>query len=88
MGQAYVPSQTVTKIYIGNTTVPNPYIMFTVDGVAYPSGYRVDFTGGYRNFFGTYDPNTGNCFISCQTVAYGADLPAFTLPNVEVLIIE
>jgi hypothetical protein len=88
MGSAYVPSQTVQQIYVGNTTVPNPYIMFTLNGVAYPNGYRVDYVGGYRNFYGTFDPATGNCFLSCQTVAYGQDLPAFTLSNVEVLVIE
>jgi hypothetical protein len=88
MGSAYVPSQTVQQIYVGNTTVPNPYIMFTLNGVAYPNGYRVDYVGGYRNFYGTFDPATGNCFLSCQTVAYGEDLPAFTLSNVEVLVIE
>jgi hypothetical protein len=88
MGSAYVPSQTVTQIPVGTTTVSNPYIMFTVNGVAYPNGYRVDYVGGYRNFYGAFAPDTGLVSLACQTVAYGEDLPAFTLSNVEVLVIE
>jgi hypothetical protein len=88
MGSAFVPSQRIEEIYVGNTTIPNPYIMLVVNGVEYANGYRVTYAGGYRTFYGTFDAATGNIFVACQTIAYGEDIPAFSLPNVEVLVIE
>jgi hypothetical protein len=88
MGSAYVPSQEIVEILVGNTTIPAPYIILVVNGVEYANGYRVTYNGGYRTFYGTFDAATGNIFVACQTIAYGEDLPAFSLPNVEVLVIE
>lgn len=87
MGSVAIPSQTVTDIYVGNTTVANPYITLVVGGVAYPNGLRVDYTGGFRNFSGAYDSTTGNVYVRCHSIAYGQDLPDFVLGSVEVLII-
>ena len=87
MGSAYIPSQTVTDIYVGNTLIVDPYITIVINGVAYPNGYRVDYSGGFRNFCGAYEAGTGNVYVRCHTIAYGQDLPDFTLVNVEVLII-
>jgi hypothetical protein len=77
----------VTDIYVGNTAVNNPYIMLVIDGVAYPSGYRINYNAGYRNLCGAYDTNTGNVFVRSQGIAYGEPLPAYNLNNLEVLVI-
>ena len=87
MGQVYIPSQTVTDIEVGSTTLISPYVTIVVNGVAYPNGYRIDYSGGFRNFCGAYDAGTGKVYIRCHAIAYGEDLPEFTLPNVEVLFI-
>ena len=87
MGQAYIPGQSVTDIYVGNTAISNPYITIVVGGVAYPNGYRIDYAGGFRNFCGAYDSSTGNVYVRCHAIAYGEDLPEYNLADVEVLII-
>ena len=87
MGSAYIPSQTVSDTYVGNTSISNPYITIVINGVAYPNGFRVDYAGGFRNFSGTYDSSNGNVYVRCHTIAYGEDLPDYTLYNVEVLVI-
>jgi hypothetical protein len=87
MGQAYIPGQSVTDIYVGNTTVANPYITIVVGGVAYPNGYRIDYAGGFRNFCGAYDSSNGNVYVRCHAIAYGEDLPEYTLSNVDILVI-
>ena len=85
MGSAYIPSQTVTDVYVGYTDIPNPYITLVVNGVAYPNGYRVDYAGGFRNFSGVI--TNGYVYVRCHTFAYGEDLQSYTLYNVEVLVI-
>lgn len=87
MGSAYIPGQSVTDIYVGNTVITDAVVVIVVNGVGYPNGYRVDYAGGFRNFCGAYDSGTGNVYVRCHTIAYGEDLPEFTLANVEVLII-
>lgn len=87
MGFAYIPSQTISEIEVGTTTVASPYVMIVINGIAYPNGYRITYSGGFRNFYGAYDSSTNKVYVRCHTVAYGEDLPAFTLSNVEVLII-
>jgi len=85
MGSAYIPSQTVTDIYVGYSSISNAYITLVVNGVAYPNGYRVDYAGGFRNFSGVVA--NGYVYVRCHTIAYGEDLPDYTLYNVEVLVI-
>lgn len=87
MGQAYIPAQTVVDIEVGTTSVVNPYVSIVVNGVAYPNGYRVEYAGGFRNFCGAYDSATGKLYVRCHSIAYAEDLPAFTLNNLEVLVI-
>ena len=87
MGSVYIPSQTVVDIEVGTTTVSSPYVTLVLNGIAYPNGFRVDYAGGFRNFYGAYDSATGKVYIRCHTIAYGQDLPAYTLSNVEVLVI-
>ena len=85
MGRAYIPSQTVTDIYVGYSSISNAYTTLVVNGIAYPNGYRVDFTNGFRNFSGVVD--NGYVYVRCHTIVYGEDLPSYTLYNVEVLVI-
>jgi len=87
MGSAYIPSQTIVDQEVGTTSVTSPYIMIVINGVAHPNGYRVTYNGGFRNFYGAYDSATGKIYVRCHTIAYGEDLPAYTLSNVEVLVI-
>jgi len=87
MGSAYIPTQTIVDRYVGTTSSSNPYVAIVIDGVAYPNGYRVDYSGGFRIFSGTYDPLNGNIYIRCQAFAYGEDLPEYTLSNAQVLVI-
>lgn len=86
MGSVYIPSQTVSDTYVGNTSVSNPYVTLVINGVAYPNGFKVDYAGGFRNFSGVTNSN-GDIYVRCHTIAYGEDLPDYTLYNLEVLII-
>lgn len=85
MGSAVIPTQTVQKILIGYASVSNPTIMLKVGGVVYPNGFRQDYNGGYRNFFGGYDGSA--VYLVCHSIAYGQDLPGMNLYDVEVLLI-
>jgi len=87
MGSAYIPRQSITDIYVGNTAIIDPYITIVIGGVAYPNGYRIDYPGGFRSFCGAFDSDTGNVYVRCQAFAFGQDLEEYTLSNVEVLII-
>ena len=89
MGSVYIPSQTVTDIEVGTLSagITNPYITLVINGVTYPNGLRVDYTGGFRNFSGVYDSGNGKIYIRCHTIAYGQDLPEFGIGPVEVLVI-
>jgi hypothetical protein len=87
MGSAYIPSQTVTDIYVGSLAsgISSPVVTLVINGVSYLNGYKVEFSGGFRNFYGVY--SGGGVYIRCHTIAYGQDLPEYTLPNLEVLVI-
>lgn len=87
MGSAYIPSQTVVDVYVGGLAggISNPLVSLVINGVSYPNGYKVEFSGGFRNFYGVYD--SGGIYIRCHTIAYGQDLGDYTLPNLEVLVI-
>jgi hypothetical protein len=89
MGSVYIPSQTVTDVYVGSISggISNPYVTLLINGVSYPNGYRVEYTGGFRNFSGVYDSDSGGIYVRCHTIAYSVDLPDYTLPNLEVLVI-
>lgn len=87
MGSAYIPGQSVVDIYVGKSYTIDPVVVIVVNGIAYPNGYRIDYAGGFRNFCGAYDSTTGSIYVRCHTIAYGEDLPAFTLTNTEVLTI-
>lgn len=87
MGQAYIPASVVEKQYIGSTNVSSPYLMLVIDGIAYANGLRINYGGGYRNFFASFDANTGAIYVVCHTIAFGEDLPVYTLGSVEVIVI-
>jgi len=86
MGQAAIPASRVDTVALGTTTIVDPLLMLSISGVVYPNGYRVLYSGGYRNFFASTDA-LGNINLECQAIAFGADLPEVYLGNVEVLII-
>jgi hypothetical protein len=89
MGSAYIPSQTVVDVEVGTLSagITSPYITILINGVAYPNGYKVEYAGGFRNFCGVYDSGNNKIYVRCHTIAYGEDLPEFTLSNVEVIVI-
>jgi hypothetical protein len=93
MGQVYYPGQNFESKQAfkngGNITVNdnlnNPYIIFKVGGVTYPSGFTVTYTGGFRRFYATVDSNR-NIYITCYSIAYGQDIPAYDLNDVEIYV--
>jgi len=93
MGQVYYPGQNFESKQAfkdgGSITVNdnlnNPYIIFKVGGVTYPSGFTVSYTGGFRRFYATVDSNR-NIYITCYSIAYGQDIPAYDLNDVEIYV--
>jgi len=94
MGQVYYPGQNFesksvqvsgTNIQV-DSTINNPYVIFKVDGITYPSGFTITYTGGFRRFYATVDSNR-NIYITCYTIAYGQDIPAYNLNNVEIYVV-
>jgi hypothetical protein len=87
MGLAYYPTQTVETKLLGTVAVTTAtFILLSINGVIYPNGYRVNYSKGYRLFSPSLD-SSGNVSIVCVSLAYGEDLPSFSLSNVEVYII-
>lgn len=89
MGRAYYPTQTIEIILVGSVSsgvTTASFLLLAVDGTVYANGYRINYNRGYRLFSPTLDSN-GNVSIVCITVAYGEDLPAMSLNNVEVHVI-
>jgi len=94
MGQVYYPGQNFesksVQVYGTNiqvdSTINNPYVIFKVDGITYPSGFTVTYTAGFRRFYATVDSNR-NIYITCYTIAYGQDIPAYDLNNVEIYVV-
>lgn len=87
MGSLAVPASKVDTVHVGDTVVPSPLLMLSINGVVYPNGYRIEYSTGYRNFFASYTASDGRVYVECQSVAYAADLPAMSLSGVEVLIV-
>ena len=93
MGSVYYPNQffeTKACDVNGQTsqitaTVYNPYIMFKVNNITYPNGFTVNYQGGFRRFYAVVDANK-NLYITCYTIAYGEDIPAYTLSGVELYV--
>jgi len=88
MGIAYYPTQTVETVLVGTdaTAIGASFLLLSVDGIVYANGYRINYDRGYRLFSPVVDSN-GNISIVCVALAYGEDLPAMNLSNVEVHII-
>lgn len=83
MGSAYLPTVSVERVLVGTTSVVNPTLLITVNGIAYSSEYRYR----QRRFFATYQASTGNIYVTCHTTASTSDEPAYTVPNIGVLIL-
>lgn len=94
MGTAYYPGQSFDSVSVSvngspmvvDPLITNPYIIFKVGDITYPNGYTVNYIGGYRKFYATLDSNR-NVYVSCYTVAYGEDLPAFNLTGVQLYVV-
>lgn len=82
-----IPTQQLRTTVVGRTTVINPVLMLKVDGVVYVNGYRIGYNIGYRHIFPGYNQSTGDILLYSHSIAYGEDLPAISLNNVEVLLI-
>jgi len=87
MGSAIIPTQRVDRVEIGHTTISNPVLILKVGDIVYANGYRIEYHIGYRSIFPGLDSATGKVYIYCHNLAYGEDLPALAVNNVEVLLI-
>lgn len=87
MGSAIIPTQRVDSIEVGSTTIVDPLLLVKADGIVYSNGYRITYNAGYRNIFPGYNSSNQKVYLYCHSIAYGEDLPAISLNNVEVLII-
>jgi len=88
MGIAYYPTQTVETVAVGQVSgaSTSSFLLLVVDGVVYSNGYRINYDRGYRLFSPVVD-TSGNISIVCIALAYGQDLPAITVSNVEVHLV-
>ena len=50
-------------------------------GVVYPNGYRITYSGGFRNFYPSYNSSNGDVNVVCHTIAYGEDIAEYSLPT-------
>lgn len=82
------PNRTVVKKQIGvvaDGVVPVGFLL-KVDGVLYPTGYIINYSGkGYQRFFISYINNV--VYLSCETMVFTGTIADVTLSNVEVLVI-
>lgn len=89
MGQVTVPNQVLEVIPTGYKIPANIdyyFIIFSINGVVYPNGLRINYTSGYRNIYPTVDENR-NVVLNSITLAYGETIPEYTISQLEVLII-
>lgn len=85
---AYVPTQSLEYHALGYTYLSEPTLLLSVNGVVYANGFTVPYSTGYRNFFPTYTPGSpAEIGIYCITLAYGQDIPEYTISNMEVYLI-
>jgi len=81
------PNLFIQSVSMGTTTITNPVLLLKVDGVAYPNGYRINYTNSSsRNFYPVWNSSTGEIRLYCQAVAYDITLPNISLGTVEVFI--
>ncbi len=73
-----------TNIKVSSDII-NPYIIFKVGNVGYPNGLVVEYAGGFRRFYASVD-SARNIFITCYTIAYGQDIPAFNIGDIEIFV--
>ena len=89
MGQITVPNQVLQVIPTGYTIPANLsyyYVIFSINGVVYPNGLRINYSSGYRNIYPTVDENR-NVILNSICLAYGQTIPEYTISQLEVLII-
>jgi hypothetical protein len=89
VGQVTVPNQVLEVIPTGYKIPANIdyyFIIFSINGVVYPNGLRINYTSGYRNIYPTVDENR-NVVLNSITLAYGQLIPEYTISQLEVLII-
>lgn len=86
-GSVNLPTQNVTVQQVGTTVLITPVCILFIAGIAYANGYTVNYSGGFRNIFATYNSATNQIRIGCHTVAATGTIPSITLNNIEVLLI-
>lgn len=88
MGQATIPTQSLEYHALGSTYLSEPTLLLAVNGIVYANGFNVPYNNGFRNFFPTYTAGSpGEIGIYCHTLAYGEDIPEYTISNMEVYLI-
>lgn len=88
MGRAYFPTQTVQTVLVQNIpgASDSNFLLLKVNGITYANGYRINYDRGYRLFSASVD-SQNNVSVVCVGLAYGQDLPAMSIYNVEVILI-
>jgi hypothetical protein len=89
VGQVTIPNQILETKLTGYQIPANLtyyYVIFSINGVVYPNGLRINYTSGYRNIYPTVDENR-NVVLNSITLAYGQTIPEYTISQLEVLII-
>jgi hypothetical protein len=81
-----VINSNVTSIFLGTTTINNPFLIMEVDGVVVPGNYITQISGTSRQYiFPRYQ--AGSIYITCVNIVYGAALPSI-VRNIKVYISE
>ncbi|NDB57407.1 hypothetical protein EB001_03040 [bacterium] len=87
MPSVYVPGKRTDFLTNTASPVSNPTnLMLLINNITYANGYRIDYSGGFRNIFPVYNSSSNTISLICHNIAYGQDLPALSLPTIEVLI--
>jgi hypothetical protein len=89
VGQVTIPNQILETKLTGYQIPANLtyyYVIFSINGVVYPNGLRINYSSGYRNIYPTVDENR-NVVLNSICLAYGETIPEYTISQLEVLII-
>jgi hypothetical protein len=81
-----VINSNITSIFLGTTSISNPFLIMEVDGVVVPGNYITQISGTSRQYiFPRFQ--SGNIYITCVNIIYGAALPSISR-NIKVYISE
>lgn len=81
-----VINSSIESIFIGTTSIVNPFLIMEVDGIVVPGNYITQISGASRQYiFPRYD--AGNIYITSVNIIYGSALPA-TTRSIKVYVSE